>query len=99
MALISLDKVLRSASRDGLRELVKRARAMTDLTAVLRAALPADSRPHLVAANLRDGGELVVVCSSPSWAARLRFENERLLAAARAAGAAASRVTVKVGRR
>lgn len=98
MALISLDKVLRSASAGGLPDLLRRAREATGLTASLRSALPPEARPSLVACNVREGGELVVLCSSSSWAARLRFETDPLLAAARAAGATVSRVTVKVAR-
>lgn len=99
MALIRLDQLLGDASRDGLERLVRQARDMSGLADRLQAVLPPEFRPHLVAANLKESGELVLVASSPPWAARLRFEAEGLLEAARAAGAEASRVSVKVARK
>lgn len=98
MALISLDKVLKAASVRGLPDLLRQTRRVTDLTDALRSVLPAETQAALVAGNVREPDELVVVCSSPSWAARLRFESETLLGAARAAGARVSRVTVRVAR-
>lgn len=81
-----------------LGKLVRRAREMGDLASCLRAALPESAAPELLAANVRDDGTLVVVCSSSSWAARLRFESDRLLAAAAAAGIRANRLQVSVAR-
>lgn len=98
MALIRLDQLLGSASRQGLDDLVRQAREMHGLTERLRSVLPADIRPHLVAANLREGSELVLLCRSPAWAARLRYERDALLEAARGAGADVSRVSVRVAR-
>ena len=40
----------------------------------------------IVAANLRDDGQLIVIAASSAWASRLRYETDTLLAAARAAG-------------
>ena len=53
----------------------------------------------VVAANVRENGELVVIAASPAWANRLRYEEETLLAAAREAGLnpAACRVRVTQG--
>lgn len=98
MALIRLDQLLGSPSRQGLDDLVRQAREMSGLTERLRSALPAGIRPHLVAANLRDGGELVLLCRSPAWAARLRYERDALLDAVRGAGADVSRVSIRVAR-
>ena len=98
MTLIRLDQLLGDASPEGLTRLVRQARDMSGLAARLRAVLPGELRPYLVAANLRSDGELVLVASSSSWAARLRFEAETVLEAARAAGAEATRVSVRVAR-
>jgi hypothetical protein len=98
MPILRLGKLLKSGSADRLGKLVERSRNMGDLAQILRAALPSDAAPHLQAANLRDDGELVLVCSSSSWAARLRFESEGLLKVARKAGLRAETCSVKVGR-
>lgn len=82
-------------SRD-LGKIVRRAREMGDLTARLRAALPEPAASALLAANVHEDGSLVVICSSPSWASRLRFESERLLAAAAEAGVRVERLRVRV---
>ena len=99
MGLTRLGKLLRVPDGGALGEVVGRARAMDDLAALLRAALDPETAPNLVAANLRENGELAIVCSSPAWAARLRFESDALLRAARSAGARVERVSVKVARR
>lgn len=98
MGLTRLDKLLKP-ERGALGKVVGRAREMDGLAARLRAALDPEIAPYLVAANLRDNGELAIVCSSPAWAARLRFESDALLQAARSAGATVERVSVKVARR
>jgi len=98
MTIVKLGNLLRSGSGDRLDKLLKRSRNMGDLAQILRAALPSDAAPHLLAANLRDDGELVLICSSSSWAARLRFESEGLLKVARKAGLKAETCSVKVGR-
>ena len=98
MSIVRLDKLLQPGSGDPLQKLVQRSRNMSHLAQILRAALPADAAPHLSAANLRDDGELVLICSSSSWAARLRFESEGLLKAARDAGLQAATCSVKVAK-
>jgi hypothetical protein len=96
MSLNRLAKLLRPAAGNPLGELIRRARATDELTLVLRRALAADAAKHLVSANLRDDGELVLVCSSPAWASRLRYESEAMLQALRQHGARADRCRVKV---
>lgn len=91
-----LDNLLNPNEIGELSALVRRARRLGDLATRLSAALPADLAADVVAANVRDGGELVVVCRTSARAARLRFENETLLAAARSAGEAVDRLTVRV---
>ena len=71
---------------------------MDDLAVCLRSALADKAAEAIVAANMRDGGELVVVCRSSAWAARLRFESERLVKAARSHGHPATHCRVRVGR-
>ena len=97
MAIVRLDKLLQSGSGDRLDELVQRAKNMGDLAQILRSSLPEDAAPHLLAANMRDECELVLICSSSPWAARMRFESETVLKAARKAGIDAKTCRVKVG--
>ena len=59
---------------------------MGELTEVLARALPPDEAQGIVAANVRESGELVVIAATPAWASRLRYETEALLKAARASG-------------
>jgi hypothetical protein len=98
MSMIRLENLLKSGTSDSLEGIVRRARELGELTVALRAALDPEAAPHLLAANLRDDAELVLICSTPAWAARIRFDSEALLRAAEAAGAAAKRCTVKVRR-
>jgi hypothetical protein len=98
MSLKRIDKLLNSNGGNPLEDLVHRAQNMDDLTVCLRAAIPEAGADAIVAANMRDDGELVVVCRSSAWAARLRFESERLIAAARGNGHGASSCRVRVGR-
>ena len=99
MALTRLEKLLRAPDGSTLGKVVGRAREMDGLAARLRNALDAETAPHLVAANLREDGELAIVCSSPAWAARLRFESDVLMQEARSAGATVERVSIKVAYR
>ena len=76
--------------------MVQRAQAMADLAQRLAAAMPDDLKGGIRAANVRDDGELVVIADTPAWAARLRFEGDKLLAAARAAGERVTVISVRV---
>jgi hypothetical protein len=96
MSIIRLEKLLKTSAKGALEKIVQRAQKMDDLTTVLRAHLPEEAQSHLLAANLRDTGELVLICSSSSWAARLRFESEQLIAAARKTGAKVVKCRIKV---
>ena len=71
---------------------------MQALTDALRAALPEELAAELLSVSIRDQ-ELVLLCSSPAWASRLRFESDALLAAARQRGQVAARCRVRVVRR
>lgn len=71
---------------------------MDSLTSALRAALAADLAENLIAANVRDDGSLVLVCSSSAWASRLRFETDNLVRIARKTGADVHGCVVRVCR-
>ncbi len=96
MSIIHLEKLLKSGTGDALEKIVQRAQHMDDLTSAIRSVLPDEAQASLLAANLRDDGELVLICSSSSWAARLRFESKDLIKAARLAGADVNKCKIKV---
>ena len=96
MTITKLEKLLKTGAGGALDEIIQRAQNMDELTTALRATLPADASQNLLAANLRENGELVLICSSPAWASRLRFETDSLMAAARAAGLTVSSCRVSV---
>jgi len=98
MAEKRLDSLLQPNENGGLGDIIRHARDMGDLVQILQRALPADQAAAIAAANIRDDGELVILASSSAWAARLRFETEPLLDAARAAGRTVARCSVRVGR-
>ena len=98
MTLKRIDKLLNSKGDNALENLVHRAQDMDELAAALRQAVADLGPDQIVAANLRENGELVVVCRSSAWAARLRFESDRLLDTARQGGHPAERLRIRVGR-
>jgi len=98
MAITKLENLLNSHKNNGLDKIIQRAQNMDSLTSSLQAILPADLAANLVAANVREDGNLVLVCSSPAWASRLRFEAEQLTETARKQGMKVSGYTVKVMR-
>jgi len=90
-------KNLLNPSADGdLGELISRARRMGELTDILASALPESDRHCIVAANIREDGELVVICASSAWASRLRYETDTLLEAAVRAGMTAHTCRIRV---
>jgi hypothetical protein len=94
-----LENLLDPNADEGLGSIVRRAREMEGLVTALREALPAETAAGILAANLREDGELVVLAETPAWAARLRFEGDRLVEAARNTGATVTGCRVRVGRR
>ncbi len=96
MSIIRLEKLLKTGPGSALEEIVQHAQNMDQLTAAIRSVLPEEAQSQLLAANLRENGELVLMCSSSSWAARLRFESEQLIEAARLTGADVNKCKVKV---
>ena len=91
-----LDDLLNRNETGDLAHIVRQARRRGELAVRLARVLPAELAGDIVAANVRENGELVVVCRSPARAARMRYESANLLDAARATGEAAERVTVRV---
>lgn len=91
-----LEDLLKSGASGNLEKLLRTAQDMDSLTSALRAALSPESADNLLAANLREDGALVVICSSSAWASRIRFESDALLDASRASGFAAESVRVMV---
>lgn len=98
MTADKLKDLLNPSNTGDLGEIVKRARRMGELTNIISSALPESDKSAIVAANVRDDGELVIVCASPAWASRLRYETETLLKAARDAGISAHTCRVRVTR-
>ena len=86
MTIIRLNHLLKKDASGNLDKIIQRAQNMEQLTTALRAALPEETSQNLLAANLRDDGELVLVCASSAWASRIRFETENLLTVVRDAG-------------
>ena len=66
------------------------------LTDRLRSSMAPDLAAHLTGTNLRDDGTLILLTTSPEWAARLRYEAARLLAHCREQFPATTRVRVRV---
>jgi len=99
MPVKRLQNLLNPNDDGGLGEIVRHARDMGDLLQILQRSLPADSASSISAANIRENGELVVLASSPAWAAKLRFEADKLMAAARTSVTEMTSGTVRGRRR
>jgi len=91
-----LEDLLKPSKDGDLGSLISRARQMGELTSVLCSSLPESDRSAIVAANVREDGELVIICASSAWASRLRYETDSLLQAARDAGFTAQTCRVRV---
>ena len=96
MSSQELKNLLNPCNKGDLAQVVRRAREMGELTAVLAGALPSDHAGAVVAANVRDDGELVVIAASSAWANRLRYETDTLLDAARSVGIEAHTCRIRV---
>ena len=94
----SLRNLLTRGDEAGLGAIVQHAKDMGEMAQILQQSLPREAAGSIRAANVRDDGELVIMASSPAWAAKLRFEAESLLKAARRSGADVTRCTVRVSR-
>ena len=96
MSAKKLENLLRSGSGGNLEKLIQTAQNMDSLTGALKGTLTPQLADHVLAANVRENGELVVICSSSAWASRIRFEADALLAASGEAGFDASSLRVSV---
>lgn len=91
-----LKNLLNPCNDGNLGDLIGRARQMGVLADALQNALPDADRDAIIAANLREDGELVVICASSAWASRLRYETDTLLQAAKDAGIDARSCRIRV---
>ena len=98
MPIKSLENLLNANDDGDLGDFVKHARDMGALVQTLLKALPADHVTSIAAANIRDGGQLVILATSSAWASRLRFETDALIDAARKTGSDVTTCTVRVSR-
>jgi hypothetical protein len=96
MADEQLKNLLSPCSEGDLGSIIRRARELGELTNLLSQALPEDFSGAVVAANVRENGDLVVIAASSAWASRLRYETDTLLKAARTAGIDAVSCRVRV---
>ena len=96
MATKPIGNLLNPSNDGDLGDLVRRAREMGELTAVLARALPEEHAQGIVAANVREGGELVVIAATSAWANRFRYEADVLLEAARSTGVEVHSCRVRV---
>ncbi len=96
MTIIRLENLLKPGAGGALDKIIRRAQSMDELTTALRAELSADASQYLLAANLRDDGELVLICASSAWASRIRFESDKLIEAARKLGLTVNSCRVSV---
>jgi len=87
MPIKRLENLLNPNDDGGLGDIIRHAQDMGELVQCLQRQLPEESAANILAANVRDDGELIVLASSPAWAAKLRFEADALMAAARQSGA------------
>jgi hypothetical protein len=99
MTIIRLENLLKARAGSTLNKIIRRAQNMDELTTALRAELAADAGQNLLAANLREDGELVLVCTSSAWASRLRFESDTLMEAARKTGRTVNSCKVTVSQK
>lgn len=98
MSITKLENLLKSHDNKSLDKIIQRAQNMDSLTSSLQAGLPADLAVNLIAANVREDGNLVLVCSSPAWASRLRFETDQLIEIAKKSGTDVTGCVVRVTR-
>ena len=86
MSIIRLEKLLKSGSGSALEDMVQTAQYMDELTTLLRRELDPDLGDNLLAASLRENGELVLIASTSAWASKLRYEAEIVTEALRRSG-------------
>ena len=63
----NLKNLINSKSSSELDKIIQTAADMQLLTTALKEVVTQEISEHLVAANVRDNGELVVICTSSAW--------------------------------
>ena len=96
MPIKRLENLLNPNNDGGLGEIIRHAQDMGELLQCLQQQLPDEIAANILSANVRDDGELVVLASSPAWAAKLRFEADKLMAAASESGTSITSCKVRV---
>ena len=99
MTITRLENLLKPGAGGALDKIIQRAQNMEELATALRAELSPEAGSSLLAANLRQDGQLVLICASSAWASRIRFETDNLMEVARTSGltVASCKVTVSQG--
>lgn len=92
----NLKNLINSKSSSELYKIIQTAADMQLLTSALKDAVTQEIAEHLIAANVRENGELVIICTSSAWASRLRFESKILISTAKNSGFDASEMRVTV---
>jgi hypothetical protein len=64
---------------NNLESIIQRAKEMDNLKKMLRNVLNKEAAKHLISANIRRNGELVLLCNSSAWGSKIRFDQEKLL--------------------
>jgi hypothetical protein len=85
-----------SVTQSSFGRLALEARARLGLTDHIRAGLPADLANQMISCNLDPDGLLIVRTSGPEWAARFRFESDRILTLCRQKHAETKSVKIRV---
>ena len=85
-----------ASKQSSLGQLAAQAQARATLTDDIRNGLPHELAAELVHCSLDDDGTLTIRTSGPEWAARLRFETERLLNLARQNHPQTTQVKIRV---
>ena len=85
-----------AAPGSAIGHLARRARSKLQLTEHIRNGLPAEFAAQMVHCSIDDEQTLIVRASTPEWAARFRFETERLLCLSREQAPETRSVKVRV---
>ena len=89
---------LMSSESSPLGQLANKAAGRLALADFLRTGLTDELGSHLVGANLREEGCLVILADDPQWAALLRYESGNLLSRARERHPALTSIRIRVAR-
>ncbi len=96
MSKYKLKNILNSKDQHDLGSLVENTKRLAKLTENLSFTLPESDRHAIVAANIKNNGELIVICASSAWASRLRYKTKALISAANKTGIKANSCKIRV---